>query len=89
MPKLFFSYLKPYKFDRANKLVRLNNRLIISIKTVFDDPKILKLPDLTKLYSPGKQNPELKYLFWRHANNTLGRVRYDKMRKFGGKGRQR
>ena len=89
MPKLFFSCLKPHKFDRANKLVRLGNGLTISIGAVFDDPEILKLPDLTKLYSPGKQNPESRYLFWRHANNTLGRVGYDEMRGFGGKGRQR
>lgn len=57
MPKLFFSCLKPHEFDRANKLVRLSNGLTISIGAVFDDPEILKLPDLTKLYSPGNKIP--------------------------------
>ena len=51
IPELFFSCLKPYEFDKANKLVRLRNRLTIYIGAVFDDPEILKLPDLTKLTS--------------------------------------
>ncbi|KAL9064992.1 MAG: hypothetical protein Q9161_008514 [Pseudevernia consocians] len=89
MSKLFFSCLRPHDLDEATKSIRLRNGPTIYVGAVFDDPEIIKLPDLTKLYSPERNNPESRYLFWRHANNALGRVGYDEMRGFGGKGRQR
>lgn len=55
MPELFFSCLKPHKFDKADKLIRLRNELIIYIEAIFDDSEIIKLSDLTKLYFFEKQ----------------------------------
>ncbi len=86
--QLFFSCLKPYQFDEATKEVRLGCGLVVNVEAVLNDPEILMLPDLKKLFFTSSGHPEGRYLFWQHRNHALGRLGYNEIVGINGKAKR-
>ena len=86
--QLFFSCLKPYNFDKVTKEVRLGCGLVVNVEAVLNNPEILMLPDLKKLFSTSSGHPEGSYLFWQHRNDTLGRLEYNEIAGINGKAKR-
>ena len=86
--QLFFSCLQPYNFDQASNEVRFSSGLVINIKAVLDDPEILMVPDLTKLFSINNGRPEGRYLFWQHNGCALGRLDHSNIVGIDGKAKR-
>ena len=86
--QLFFSCLKPHNFYEATKEVRLACGLVVNVEAVLNDPEILMLPDLTKLFSIRSGHPEGRYLFWQHNNYSLGRLGYNEIAGINGRAKR-
>lgn len=56
MSDLFFSCLQPYEFDETRAEIRLKNGPVVHVRAVFDDPEMLKLPSVTRLFDLGAPN---------------------------------
>lgn len=86
--QLFFSCLKPHNFDEATKEVRIGCGLVVNVEAVLNDPEVLMLPDLNKLFSTSSGHPEGRYLFWQHRNHALGRLEYNEIAGINGKAKR-
>ncbi len=59
MSGLFSSCLQPYEFDKARAEICLRDGPVVHVGAVFDDPEMLKLPNVTRLFDVGAPNPVL------------------------------
>ncbi len=86
--QLLFSCLKQHNFDEATREIRLGCGLVVNLKAVLNDPEVLMLPDLEKLFSTTSGHLEGRYLFWQHRNHALGRLGYNEIAGINGKAKR-